>query len=135
MGWVYLLLIFGEFALFSITVETYFWASHQLSLPDGTKEAIHNHNWKVAAEIKSDKLDEMEVVMDFHLLKAMVDNIAIQLNNIPLEKIDHFQQNNSSAENVAKFIYENLEAALPKGVELASIAVTEEPGCIAKFSK
>ncbi|MHC5073639.1 MAG: 6-carboxytetrahydropterin synthase, partial [Planctomycetota bacterium] len=43
--------------------------------------------------------------------------------------------NNSSAENVAKYIYEKLGTILPKSVQLNDITVTEEPGYLAKFEK
>lgn len=121
--------------MFTIRVETYFWASHQLVLPDGSKEPLHQHNWAVTAEVSSSKLDGMGLVMDFHRLKAMVHNIVSELDDTAMEKIDYFQRNSSSAENVAKYIYERLEPKLPKGVKLQAIRVGEEQGSSAKFSK
>jgi 6-pyruvoyl-tetrahydropterin synthase len=52
-----------------------------------------------------------------------------------LEKLDFFQRNNPSAENVARHIYEKLQAKLPAHLELRQITVVEEPGCTAKFAK
>jgi len=121
--------------LFKISIETHFHASHQLALPDGSKEPLHDHNWVVTADVSSERLDSMGLVMDFGRLKAVVDNIVSEFDNTPLEKIDYFQQHNSSAENVAKHIYEKLEPRLPKEVKLLSISVVEEPGCSAKFAK
>ena len=121
--------------MFTISVETHFWASHQLALPDGSKEPLHRHNWAVTADVSSDKLNSMGFVMDFCRLKATVDNIVAEFDNIPLDSIDYFQRNNSSAENVAKYIYEKLRIKLPRGVNLQSIRVVEEPGCSAKFGK
>ena len=121
--------------MFTVSVETHFWASHQLTLPDGSKEPLHRHNWAVTADVSSDKLNSMGLVMDFCRLKAMVDNIVAEFDNIPLDRIDYFQRNNSSAENVAKYIYEKLMTKLPGDVNLQSISVVEEPGCSAKFGK
>jgi len=121
--------------LFTVSVETHFWASHQLTLPDGSKEPLHRHNWLVTADVSSDRLNDMGLVMDFRWLKTMVDNIIAELGNTPLEKNDYFQQNNSSAETVAKYIYEKLEPKLPKDVELRSIGVAEKLGCSAKFTR
>ena len=121
--------------MFTISVETHFWASHQLVLPDGSKESGHNHNWSVTANVSSEKLDSMAVVMDFQKLKAMVDNIVAKFDNRELNEIHYFQQNSPSAENVAKYIYEKLRIKLPKGVKLQSIRVVEEQGCSAKFSE
>ncbi len=121
--------------MFTISVETHFWASHQLVLPDGSKESGHNHNWSVTANVSREKLDSMAVVMDFQKLKAMVDNIVAKFDNRELNEFSYFQQNSPSAENVAKYIYEKLRIKLPKGVKLQSIRVVEEQGCSAKFSE
>jgi 6-pyruvoyltetrahydropterin/6-carboxytetrahydropterin synthase len=119
--------------MFTISVETHFWASHQLVLSDGSKEPVHYHNWLVTADVGSDKLNDMAVVMDFHELKQMVDNIAAEFDNKALSETVCFQQNNSSAENVAKYIYDKLRTELPEGVELRNVKVVEQTGCSAKF--
>jgi len=111
--------------MFTVSVETHFRASHQLVLQDGLKEPVHYHNWSVTANVSSNKLDSRGVVVDFHRLKAAVDNIVAELDNTALDKTDYFRQNSSSAENVAKYIYERLEPKLPKGVRLQSIRVVE----------
>ncbi len=121
--------------MFTISVETNFWASHQLVLLDGSKEPVHHHNWLVSADVSSDKLNSMAVVMNFQKLKAMVDNIVAEFNNTSLNEISYFRQNNPSAENVARYIYEKLRNKLPKGVKLQSIRAVEEPGCAANFSE
>lgn len=121
--------------MFTVSVETGFRASHQLTLPDGSKEPLHHHNWVVITEVGSDKLDGMGLVMDFCRLKTAVDKTVAEFDNTPLDSIDYFQRNNSSAENVAKYIFDKLEPKLPDGVKLRSIRVVEEPGCSAKFGK
>jgi len=119
--------------MFTVSVETSFWASHQLALLNGSKEPAHKHNWLVTAEVGSDKLNSMAVVMNFQTLKEMVDNIVAEFDSKVLNEFSYFQQNNPSAENVAIYIYEELKPKLPKGVKLRSIRVVEEPGCSAKY--
>ncbi len=121
--------------MFTVSVETHFWASHQLTLPDGSKEPLHHHNWAVTADVGSNELNSTGLIMDFRQLKAMVDNIVAEFGNTRLDRIDYFQRNSSSAENVAKYIYEKLRTKLPKAITLNHIRVAEEPGCSAKFSK
>jgi len=106
-----------------------------LILPDGSREPVHRHDWVVTAAVSSDRLDNMGVVMDFQILKATVDKATAEFDNRALDEIDHFRQNNPSAENVAKYIYGKLRVELPEGVELRSIQVVEEPGCSAKFAE
>ena len=119
--------------MFIISVETHFRASHQLVLPDGSKEPVHSHDWIVTVDISSEKLNNMGVVMDFRVLKAMIDKTVVGFNNKALENIDYFKQNNPSAENVAKYIYEKLLIELPEGVKLLNVRIVEEPGCSATF--
>ncbi len=121
--------------MFTISVETSFWASHQLLLLDDSKEPMHHHNWLVNADVSSEKLNNMAVVMDFQELKAMLDDIVSEFDNMALNEISHFRQNNPSAENVARYIYEKLRAKLPEGLKLQNIRVVEEPGCAAIFSE
>ena len=119
--------------MFSISVERNFQASHQLTLPDGSKEPIHQHDWVVTANLSSEKLNNMGVVMDFRELQAMIDKTVAGFNNKALENTDYFQRNNPSAENVAKYIYEKLLIELPEGIKLQNVRVEEEPGCSATF--
>ena len=121
--------------MFTISVETRFRASHRLSLPDGTKEPAHSHNWIVSANVCSDSLNNMGIVMDFGQLTSALDKITDKLINISLDRIDYFRQNNPSAENVAKYIYEKLKPKLPKGLKLQNVKVFEKPGCSAKFGE
>ena len=119
--------------MFSISAERHFQASHQLTLPDGSKEPVHSHNWVVTANLSSEKLNNMGVVMDFREHQEMIDKTVAGFHNKALESIDYFQQNNPSAENIAKYIYEKLLIELPEGVKLQNVRIVEEPGCSATF--
>jgi 6-pyruvoyltetrahydropterin/6-carboxytetrahydropterin synthase len=121
--------------LYSVIVESNFRAPHQLRLPDGSKEPLHDHDWKIAVSVTSNKLNKMGLIIDFHCLKGLVDSAVSDIDGQQLGKIEFFEKNNSSAENVAKYIYAKLETMLPKSVKLNNIKVTEETGCSAKYEK
>jgi 6-pyruvoyltetrahydropterin/6-carboxytetrahydropterin synthase len=121
--------------LFTVSVGSRFWATHGLTLSEGSKEPVHGHNWSVTAEVRSDTLNSMGIIMDFRHLKQLIGEIAADFGNVPLEQLSYFQRNNPSAENIAKYIFEKLEPGLPEDVTLSHVSVTEEPGCSAKFSK
>lgn len=121
--------------MFTVSVEKRFRASHQLLRADGSKEPAHWHDWGVVAEVCRENLDSTGVVMDFGQLKSALGSIVDELDNTPLESIDYFGRNNPSAENVAKYLYEQLGMKLPSGVGLEVIRVSEAPGCSVKFSK
>ena len=119
--------------MFTIRVETRFQASHRLTLPDGSKEPAHDHDWVVTADVSSGRLDNMGVVMSFQKLRAMLDETVGDFHHAALDAISYFRQNNPSAENVARYIYERLRVMLPEGVTLRHVRIMEEPGCWAEF--
>jgi len=121
--------------MYTISVEAHFRASHQLALPDGSNEPSHHHKWLVTAEVGSNKLNNIGIVMNFHKLRELLYNAVSELDNTALEMTSYFQKNNPTAENVAKYIYDKLEPKLPKGVKLRNIKVVEAPGCKAKFGE
>lgn len=121
--------------MFTIRVETHFQASHRLTLPDGSMEPSHDHDWLVTVDVSSSKLDKMGLVMNFQKLRAMMDEAVSDFDRTALDTIDYFRRNNSSAENVAKCIFERLQKKMPEGVKLQSVRVVEEPGCSATFSQ
>lgn len=121
--------------MFTVKIETGFFAFHQVPLGDGTLESLHGHDWQVAVEVFADQLDQAGLVMDFQLLKDMVDNITAKISDSRMGDVEFFRQNSSSTENVAKYIYDKLEPMLPTNVRLQCVSVTESPGCSVKFIK
>jgi 6-pyruvoyltetrahydropterin/6-carboxytetrahydropterin synthase len=121
--------------MFTIAVEIHFQASHQITLPDGSKEPLHRHDWITTVEVSSEKLNEIGLVMDFERLRKRIEKIVAPFENTALESHDYFRKTNSSAENVAKFIFEQLEPTIPPDLKLESVRVVEKPGCSAKYRK
>jgi 6-pyruvoyltetrahydropterin/6-carboxytetrahydropterin synthase len=121
--------------LFTISIERTFTASHQLTLPDDSKEPLHSHNWVVVAAVCSEQLDKIGIVMDFEHLKTIVGLAVASLENTQLEETGCFDGMNSSAENVVKYLYEKIDELLPRGVKLKHVRVTETPGCTATYNE
>lgn len=121
--------------MYSVIVTTHFWASHQITLPDGSLEPVHSHNWSASAEIVSDRLDSIGMVIDFLVVKKQLDKIVANISGDRMLEKGLFLKNNTTAEVVTKYIYDELEKKIPTGRTLLSVSVSEAPGCIAKFSK
>lgn len=73
--------------------------------------------------------------MDFNRLKTVLDNVLAGFDDKQLNDNPYFRKNNPSAENVARYVFEEIEHKLPGGVRLESVKVVEEPGCVAEFHK
>ena len=111
---------------FEITSIRSFSAAHQLVLYDGTLEPLHGHNWRVKITVGAQAVDAIGVVMDFHELERLADNITGPMHNRHLNELPAFSNLNPSAENVALHIARSL--ALPGAVKLISVEVWETDG-------
>lgn len=123
--------------MFEIAVQTEFAAAHAIVI-GGHREALHGHNWQVTATLHGDHLDSEGLLCDFHLVETSVREIAGRLHNRSLNEIPPFSERvNPSAENVARYFADELSVALngrlPGGVRVASVRVTEAPGCAATY--
>jgi 6-pyruvoyltetrahydropterin/6-carboxytetrahydropterin synthase len=114
---------------FEITIRRDFSASHQLRLYDGSLEPLHGHNWRVEVTVAAEKLDQIGVVMDFHELQRIVDEIVTPMHNRHLNDLPAFAKLNPSAENVALHIAQSLASR----VKVQSVQVWETPDCRAAW--
>ncbi len=120
--------------MFTITIETTFTARHQLTMADGQREPVHSHDWGVRTAVCTEKLDQMQLAVDFNDLKAKVEQITAPFEGVQLEEMSCFEGVNASAEMVAKFIYDKIGPLLPAHVKPGYVEVTEAPRCRAKYS-
>ena len=118
--------------MYRITVTTNFRAGHQLTLASMT-EPYHIHDWIVEAAVGGQSLDENGLLFDFNKLKKNLENIVCQFDGRKLEDLKCFENMNTSAENVAKYIYDKVKTLLPKEISLLYVEVTETPGCRARY--
>ena len=79
-------------------------ASHHLRGYDGKCKNVHGHNWKVTIYCEGSELDERGILIDFNDIK----NLCNELDHKNLNKIAPFNKINPTAENLAKFLYEQI---------------------------
>ena len=110
---------------FEIRTTRHFSAAHALRLYDGSLEPIHGHNWTVEVAVASPSLDPIGVVMDFHELERLVDEVISPWHNRHLNDAEPFANGklNPSAENVALSIARELR--LPDPATLVGVRVWE----------
>ncbi len=119
--------------MFTITISSVFIAGHQLEFA-GAAESYHIHDWQVETAITGEHLDQNGLLWDFNDLKKIIDEIILPFSDRALEDFDCFKDMNTSAENVAKYIYNSVKNQLPQRIKLLYVEVTEAPGCRAKYS-
>lgn len=121
--------------MFTIKVIRNFSAAHFLRNYRGKCENLHGHNWKVEAEVICSGLNRIGIGIDFKLLKAEIDKILKKLDHSLLNNIGPFKKENPSAENIAKYIFEELAEKLKKQAKIKQVTVWESDNASASYSE
>jgi 6-pyruvoyltetrahydropterin/6-carboxytetrahydropterin synthase len=112
--------------MFEISVEHTFAAGHALRNYKGKCENIHGHNYKVRVTMAGHKLNAAGLLMDFVDLRAEIKGVIEKLDHRFLNDIPPFDQLNPSAENLAKFICDEVETgARNQGLQVHAVTVWE----------
>ena len=121
--------------MFFIKIITDFSAAHRLENFYGKCESLHGHNWKVEVFLLGDRLDEAGLVKDFGVVKAKAREVLAELDHKYLNELPVFRQQNPSSENLARYLFERLGAALNgEGVRVSRVSVWEsETSCASYF--
>lgn len=125
--------------MFEITIAKTFAAAHAIFLYDGSLEPVHGHNWPVEVTIAAEQLDEIGVVMDFHVLETLVDGLVARVHNqnindvAPFAGADGKLAINTTAERIAEWIGTEMAKGLPPHATLVSVSLGEAPGCTAIY--
>jgi 6-pyruvoyltetrahydropterin/6-carboxytetrahydropterin synthase len=120
--------------MFELTVETTFSAAHQLKGYMGKCERLHGHNWKVQVHVIAEKLNEIDIAMDFHDLKRLTNEVVSTLDHTILNEIFPFTEKNPSSENIAKWVYDSLRKKMPEQtIQLSAVTVWESEDASATY--
>ncbi len=92
--------------MFELTVEREFASGHYLRNYKGKCENPHGHNYKVRITLAGSELDQAGLLLDFTLLKQVMRPIIERLDHAMLNEIEPFIELNPSAENIARFFYD-----------------------------
>lgn len=113
--------------MFEVSVEHTFAAAHALRNYHGKCENLHGHNYKVQVRVSGPELDEAGMLIDFVLLKRLLRDATERLDHRYLNELTPFDTVNPSAENIAKYLYEEISGNLKTGnaAELDEVKVWE----------
>jgi 6-pyruvoyltetrahydropterin/6-carboxytetrahydropterin synthase len=98
--------------MFEVSVEDTFAAGHALRGYRGKCENPHGHNYKVQVTLKGESLDNIGLLFDFKDLKLAMNDIIDRLDHKFINDIDPFTELNPSAENMAKYFYDEINVLL-----------------------
>lgn len=98
--------------MFEVTVETDFSAGHFLRNYKGKCENPHGHNYRVRVTLAGAELDEAGMLLDFKQLKHILEPLIDRLDHRMLNEVEPFTELNPSAENMAKYFYDQTREKL-----------------------
>lgn len=112
--------------MYQASIQTHFSAAHFLRNYKGDCENLHGHNWKVEVTVSRETLDETGMAIDFILLKQKTNDIIKNLDHKHLNEIPYFSEINPSSENIAAYLFNQLEEKLKAtAVKLIKVSVWE----------
>jgi 6-pyruvoyltetrahydropterin/6-carboxytetrahydropterin synthase len=98
--------------MFEVTVERGFSSGHYLRNYKGKCENPHGHNYKVRITLRGEKLDKAGLLLDFRDLKQVMLPVIDRLDHQMLNDLEPFTTLNPSAENLAKYFYDETNRQL-----------------------
>ena len=113
--------------MFEITIEETFAAGHALRNYRGKCENVHGHNYRCQVTVEGAALDDVGLLVDFVELKKVVHSVLDRMDHQWLNDFPPFDKLNPSAENMAKYIYDEVSSGLGTrpGVKLGFVKLWE----------
>ena len=120
--------------MYEVTVKTGFSAAHQLRYYDGKYENLHGHNWIAIVVVAAEDLDEIGLGIDFVQLKKRTNDILKKLDYQNINEVPPFDKQNPSAENIARWVFKELETQINTGsVRVKRVEIKEFEECGAAY--
>ena len=122
--------------MYRLKTSAAFEAAHKIVDYPGKCNRLHGHNWTVDVEITGKELDELGMLVDFKLVKENLAKVLEKLDHSYLNELPPFTSSNPTAENLAKYVFFELDSLgfLRDGVNIAAVSVWESPKSCVTFS-
>ncbi len=118
--------------MYELTIKGHFDAAHAIRDYPGECRNLHGHTWDVEVSVEGLELDEIGIVYDFKQLKADLTEVLEPYDHAYLNDVPPFDVLNTTAENLAKVLFEELAERVGDRVKVVAVSVWESP--IAKIT-
>lgn len=119
--------------MFEVSVQETFAAAHFLRGYQGKCERLHGHNYRVEVTVSGEKLDSIGMLCDFVVIKRELRKLLERLDHYFLNEVPPFDEINTTAENLAHYIWMEMQKALGAGVNVSQARVWETDTCVATY--
>jgi 6-pyruvoyltetrahydropterin/6-carboxytetrahydropterin synthase len=123
--------------MFVVTVQAHYDSAHFLRNYKGKCERLHGHRYVVELALATTELDVAGIAFDFVDVKKHLRELADHLDHNNLNDLPPFDTVEPSAENQAKYFYEEMRRRLPQRMAEAVVyaKVWETPTQWAMYSE
>jgi 6-pyruvoyltetrahydropterin/6-carboxytetrahydropterin synthase len=123
--------------VYEISKDFMFSAAHQIRFHGGKCERMHGHNWRVRVHARASELNRIGMVVDFADLQRMVVEACARFDHRNVNEVPPFDEVNTTAENLARFFYEEVGRRLAGSesgrVRVSKVEVWENEGSLAVY--
>ena len=121
--------------MFVLKIVTDFASAHSLRDYPGNCSRLHGHNWQVEVLVESEVLDDIGIAIDFREIKRQTKEVVNRLDHQYLNEIPPFNELNPTAENIAKYFYEEVAKLINnKDVKVKEVTIWETPRASVTYS-
>jgi len=100
--------------MYTVSVQAHYDSAHFLRNYQGKCERLHGHRYIVEVALQTEELDEAGIAFDFVDLKRHLRELADGLDHRNLNDLPAFEDVETSAENQARYFYDELRKRLPR---------------------
>lgn len=121
--------------MFEISVEKTIACAHRLFDYDGPCESLHGHNYRVQVTYAGNELDRFGMLVDFGDIKKVFHAVLDTLDHTYLNDLPPFRDVSPSAENIAAYIFHQMEGKTFERASILSVSVWETPTQVATYKR
>lgn len=123
--------------MYVVSVQAHYDSAHYLRHYQGKCERLHGHHYVIEVALAADELNQAGIAYDFVDVKRALRELADGLDHENLNDLEPFKELEPSAENQARWFYEELKRRLPSGMAEALVytKVWETPTQWAQYSE
>jgi len=120
--------------MFEISIKSHFCGAHFLAGYKGPCANLHGHNWEVELFMQGTATNRLGMLIDFKEVKKKLNAVLGKIDHKNLNDLPAFGKKQPTAENIAKFIFDNLSPKLnASNCRLDRVRISETPGTAAWY--
>ena len=122
--------------MFVLKIVTDFASAHSLRNYPGDCARLHGHNWQVEVSICSQVLNDNGIAIDFREIKKQTKLVVKRVDHQYLNEIEPFDVLNPTAENIAKYFYDEVGLLINnENVKVKDVVIWETPRSAVTYSE